>query len=428
MLLCGGCGSSRPPAGPAPPAAPAAVQAPGGYSYDQARLQVETTIGRQPADYELRINAGQFYMEAGDFEAAIRHLKTAADLKPKELLPWLALGDAASLSGRLDEADRAFQRAARLNRDHPLLLRSQAQLLLLRRKPAAARALLERGLKRHPEDAEIRTALGNVYLVENRPRPAIQVLRPAVESSPERADLHYLLAEAYERDLKMEAAIEELRESVRLAPDMHEAWGRLALYLVDLTRYEEARLAAERAINLQPSVSHYHWVLGDAFLLDKGAGGSVETALGHLRRAIELDKNNDRAIYSLAMALTRHGGKAELIESEALFRSLLKVNPNDPNARFKLSETLRRLGRTAEADRELALFRKASRRDTGATQKMYRTLANRDTALAHLEEGRRLLEAGKKDEAAKQFRRALERDPGLAAARDGLRRATGGSR
>lgn len=390
----------------------------------RARLDVETTIAARPRDYGARLGAAEFYMRLGAFKDAVRHLEVARELEPKEMLPWLAIADAATLSGDFKQAKAALDRADKLDPHHPLIYRSRGQLLLRQEKQSAARKVLEEGLRRHPDDVELRTALGNVYLIVNEIPKAVATLKPAVAAQPNRPDLHYLLAEALERDLHMEAAIEELRESVRLDPSMHEAWGRMALYLVNLTRYNEARAAAERALALDPSVSHYHWVLGDAYLLDTGPAGDVDQALNLYRKAIQLDPNNDRALYSLSMALTRHGKKPELEEAVGHLRKLIEINERDPNARYKLAETLRRLGRTEEAARETARFEQLSKADREAVKNRSRSLAFPDSAEAHTAIGRRHLKAKQWEQAAREFQIALDREPGHAAAREGLREAS----
>jgi tetratricopeptide (TPR) repeat protein len=403
------------------PASPAVTEPP--VTLDQAKADIEKTLLQEPKNYELRVKAAEFFMRVGAHSEAIPHLQVATRLSPKEFLPWLALGDASTLTGKFPLAASAYARAAAIKPDDPLLIRGRSQLLVRQKRFAEAQRLLESGLKQHPGDTEIRTALGNLFLVLNKPKRATEVIKPALAAAPGRADLHYLLADAYERDLHLEAAISELREAVRLEPRMDEAWGRLGLYLVNLTRYQEARYPLEKAIQLNPTESHYRWVLGDSYLLDK-TGGDLNKAIELYEKALTLDPKNEKVLYSYAMALTRHGEKADLQKAVALFQRLLQLNSEDTNVNYKLAECYRRLGRPDEAKPYMAKFQVLFEKGRKQTRQLYQTAAFRDTPQAHVELGRQHLVKGDYKLAATEFQIALERDPGLKEAREGLRTAS----
>lgn len=392
-------------------------------AYQSAKMEVEGTVARSPKDPTLRLRAAEFYMKSGDHAAAIPHLEVASRLQPKQLLPWLALGDAATLSGRFDLARRGYERATAIDARNPLVIRGRGQLLLSQKKFTEARAVLERGLKINPQDVEIRHALGNLYLILNKPVKAVEVLEPAAKSAPQRADLQYLLGDAHERNLHLETAIEHMREAARLDPTMHEAWGRMGLYLVSLTRYGEAREPLQKAISLAPQEPHYHWSLGDSYVLDTSQPAQFDRGLELYRHALKLDAKNSKALYSFAMALTRRGKPEDLKEAVDLFNRLLALNPKDMNVHFKLSETYRRLGDTRKAQEHLAQFQIYFEKGRKQTKHLFRSVSFRDTAEAHLKLGREYLQKGQVELAITSFNLALERKPGLPAAVQGLKEA-----
>jgi tetratricopeptide (TPR) repeat protein len=412
----------------APPASPSAPQMPDPAAI---RRDVEATVTARPQDYALRMQAAEVYMRVGLNAQAIPHLKVATRLRPGELLPWLALGDAATLSSQPAVATRALDRVAALAPDHPLLYRSRGQLLVQERRLAEARRLLEKGYRRHPGEVEIAHALGNVLLVMGQPRAAIEVLSAALREAPDRADLHYLLGDAYERDHHVESALKEMQEAARLEPRMDEAWGRSGLYLVNLTRFQEARAPLERAIQLNPSVSYYHWALGDSYLNDPTAPDYFSRALASYRQALKLDPNNEKALYSFAMALTRRGTPADLQEALPPLNRLLRQDPRKANVHYKLSETYRLVGRSREAEQHLRTFRQLTANNQRQAARDFRAASFRDTAAAHLALGREAMARQDFALATREFLLALERDPKLPGARealDGARRAAGSAR
>jgi tetratricopeptide (TPR) repeat protein len=296
-------------------------------------------------------------------------------------------------------------------------------MLVLQRRWKDAQQTLEAGVARFPSDAELRTVLGNLYLIVNKPRLAITAIKPALAQQPDRADLHYMLGEAYERDLHIEAAIKEMQETVRLQPDNHEAWGRIGLYENNLTRYAEAREPLQRAIALAPNEAHYYWALGDSYLLASPDPASFDRAAALYRKALSLNGSNDKALYSFGMALTRRGRPEDLKEAVELFQRLIRLNPIDTNAHFKLAETYRRMGRIPEADAEQAKFQLLFSKGRQQTRRLYASVSFKDTAAAHLKLAK---EAGARKEfrlAATEYQLALARDPDLAEAREGLAQA-----
>jgi tetratricopeptide (TPR) repeat protein len=385
---------------------------------------VEATVSGAPKRFDLRMQAAEFYMRAGDNESAIPHLEQAVKLQPKEVLPWIALGDACTLSGKYKPAKAAYDRAAAIDADNPMLIRGRGQLLVRQEAFKEARQVLEAGLKRHPRDVDIRTALGNLLLVLNKPREVIAVLKPAVEADRNRPDLHYLLADAYERDLHIEAAIKELQAAVVLDPQWDQAWGRMGLYLVNLTRFADARPPLENAIRLNPREAHYYWALGDSYLFDRTDPKNRDRAIELYRKALEIDPKNEKALYSYAVALTRDEAPENLKQAVELFNRLLAVRPDDGSVHYKLAETHRRLGQPEEEKKHLVRFQALSEKTRKQTQDRYRSTAMRDTAAEHVKAGRERMSRGEHEAAAREFQLALERDPTAAGAREGLREAS----
>jgi tetratricopeptide (TPR) repeat protein len=391
--------------------------------YDQAKKQVEATVAATPRDHNLRMQAAEFYMRTGNYPAALPHLEEATKLSPKTVLAWIALGDAATLSGKFARAAEAYNRAEKMDARNPFVARGRGQMLILQQKFTEARKVLETGVKQFPDDIELRTALGNLYLILNKPRLTIETIRPIIGKTSNRPDLHYMLGDAYERDLHIETAIVHMLETVRLDPNNAEAWGRIGLYHINLTRYKQAREPLRKAIALQPREAHFYWALGDSYLLDNSEPDHFARAKELYRKALELAPKNEKALYSYGMGLTRFGDKKDLAEAVEIFRRLIALHPSDMNAHYKLYETYRRLGRLQEAEAHKARFKDLFAKGRTQTRTLYAAAAFKDTAEAHLALGRKAMAAKNYALAAKESELALERDRTLEAARKGLREA-----
>src|SRR5947209_18137260 len=120
----------------------------------------------------------------------------------------------------------------------------------------------------------------------------------------------------------------------------------MGLYLVGLTRYQEAREPLQQAIALAPLESYYYWAMGDSYLLENPDEEHFRKATSFYRRALQLNPKNEKALYAYGMALARHGRREDLPKAVELFKRLLRIHPVDMNAELKLAELLKRMRRT----------------------------------------------------------------------------------
>jgi Flp pilus assembly protein TadD len=374
------------------------------------------------------MQAAEFYMRAGLHDAAIPHLDAATRLSPKAPLPWMALGDAATLTDRYPLAKRAYARAAALSPENPLVARGRGQLLIRQRRLREAQQVLDDALERHPQDPDLRTALGGLSILLNQPRRAINLVRPIVEKAPDRADLHALLADAYVKDLHLEAAVAELREVVRLNQADDRAWGRLGLYLIKLGRKAEAREPLQRALALRPRESHYYWALAGSYDPVAADPASFEASVSLHRTALKLDPHNLEALSTFSTLLARRGGPGDLEEAAKLLQRALADHPDEPSAYYKLAQIYQRLGRPSEAKTHSEKFEALFRQQDRANRKIQRAASFEDTAEGHLDRGRGHLARREYESAAAEFRLALDRNPALATAQSGLKQAAAQSR
>jgi hypothetical protein len=102
---------------------------------------------------------------------------------------------------------------------------------------------------------------------------------------------------------------------------------------------------------------------------------------------------------------------------------VVRQDPANTSAFYKLYETDSRLGQPGAAQRALARFRRLESHGRRQTAHHYQMVSFVDTASAHLRLGQRALAEGHAGLAATEFRLALQRDPQLAAAREGLAQA-----
>ena len=218
---------------------------------------------------------------------------------------------------------------------------------------------------------------------------AERAYRRGLELAPNDAELHNALGWTLFQEGRSADAVAEYQRALAAQPNHAKAHNNLALALVELGRPAEAVGHFQASLAIEPKAEIYS-DLGFAF----EQLGKPQEALASYRTALELDPQCASAHLNLAVTAVRAG---DLTAAEAHYRSAL---PGRPTAETHngLGYVLRRQGRSEEA---IAEFRKAVDIDPHFTP-AYNNLADA------------LEQAGKLDEAAESYRRALAEKPSAA--------------
>ncbi len=112
--------------------------------------------------------------------------------------------------------------------------------------------ILEEGLKAHPNDLELLTALGMCLDKSGQARRAVAAFDTVLLAVPDFAPAHHGKGLALERLGDLEGAERHYRAAADLMPDFAAALGSLSALLARRGRHEEARAYAERALAAGP--------------------------------------------------------------------------------------------------------------------------------------------------------------------------------
>jgi len=124
------------------------LQAPGflGGGRDKAASLLDRIGAVDPAEREFALF--RLAEDRKEWDGAELHLRRAIELAPKQVGRRVDLARFLARRGRIPESETVFEEAAALDPNHPALLYGRAETYVEgRRKPAEARALLERYLK-----------------------------------------------------------------------------------------------------------------------------------------------------------------------------------------------------------------------------------------------------------------------------------------
>ncbi len=152
-------------------------------------------------------------------------------------------------------------------------------------------AALRKALQLRPDDAQIRVRLGELYLTRRHaPEAALREFVAAAEQGADDAKLHLMKAEALSSLERHEEAVVALERALELDPQSAEASYRLGVALDAAGEFKSAVQAFRYAIELAPHEVVYHQSLG----LTLESAGRRREAIRSFKRALELERRQGR--------------------------------------------------------------------------------------------------------------------------------------
>jgi tetratricopeptide (TPR) repeat protein len=277
-------------------------------------------------------------------------LSDAKDNAP--LLAAYSRGEDLAARGRREEALAAYREALAINpRSVTVRLRVADTLLELGRAADAFQEYAELAL-RHPDEPTYIQGMARSLAREGRGPDALGLLRPAVTKFPDAVGLREELANVLLESGRAEEAAKELRVVVDRAPRQLAPRLRLGATLARLDRLREASAAFLAVVGLSPRSKEGEAAaralagLGDR-LLDARDFPEARKAY---RAVLEAGLRDDDAIYSnLALAAYRMGRRDEAME--VLREGLARV-PASARLRVRAGRLLSEAGRRDEAGQE----------------------------------------------------------------------------
>ena len=253
----------------------------------------------------------------------------------------------------------------------------------------------ERAVKLDRESPDVLLAVGELHTAAGRYAEALVELDRALALRPGVHELHLARARALDGAGRANDAEAACRQAIALHPEDWRGYHVLGLVLFRHGRYPEAVGPWGRVTQLTPDNASGHRNLGSAlFHLDR-----YEDALAAFRRANEI-RPHAMAFYNVGTVLFYLERYEESIEA---FEKAVALAPADPWTWGNLGDACRRTpGREARMrealERAVHLMRERLDREPGAGEDLARLAGW-------------LENLGRRDEAERELRRALERAP-----------------
>jgi tetratricopeptide (TPR) repeat protein len=331
-----------------------ARQAVARQDYSAAEREFQAIVKLNPGLAEGHANLGSVYFVRGDYEKAAGAFRQALGVKPDLARAAAFLGISEARLGRADQAlehlEAGFWKSARdewrlqaglilaelhagrgrYDEAHKVsraLEESDPQnpdvlYLAYRLHSVVASRAIERLVKAGPGSARLYQVAGELLDAEGSFQAAVEQYRKALEADPRLPGIRRVLGVALMHAGDDAASHAEARrlfvEELALNPGDAHAEYQLGVLLWLESRPEEALARFERAAGLHPAFT-------DALIAAakcQNALGKPQHAIDLLRRAAELDSDNEVVHYRLAQAYQKAGKREEATAAMARFRAI----------------------------------------------------------------------------------------------------------
>lgn len=264
------------------------------YLLSAQRTRAEERVAAEPLTHYIL--AG-IYERQGKLEESLREYKAAAREDPQSPQLRLSLAVALIKQNKLKESIPELERAIKLasfgevSQSESISIEAHTILALvysLQGKIDEANREYEKALRGalvvDPQNVRIHKSLGQIYLQQRKLSDAqktYEFIAAIASSDPE---VHFYLGNIYEEQGKRPEAIEEFKVALKLNPEYPDALNSLGyLYAEESINLEEAEQLIKKALEYEPNSGAYIDSLGWVYFKQ----GRYQEAIQELEKAVQ---------------------------------------------------------------------------------------------------------------------------------------------
>lgn len=273
-------------------------------------------------------NLGWCFLQAGQYDNALRAFKAALQINPSSEL-YRDIGAALEGKGELDQALRSYEQAAELAPEDAAVQHGLASVLFALGRKDEAISHYETAVRLSPGNPLFQNDLGAALASVQRAADALPHYEEAARLDPSSADFQNNLATALARSGQEDAAIGHYQVAIRDDPAFADPHSNLGALFASKHRLDDAAREYSTALELAPANPAIRLNAGLLFL----KMGRNQDALNQFAEAARLAPGSSEARYELGHQLLLHGSlplaRQELDEA-------VRLNPDYAPAQFYL--------------------------------------------------------------------------------------------
>lgn len=222
-----------------------------------------------------------------------------------------------------------FKKAIEVDPFYTGALTNQGLLLLSMENYDEAIKSFSSAIEINPLSAEAYYYIGITYKTTGDFKLGIENLEKSASLNPKHSDSHTMLADIHSQLGFFEKSIEEYKIAIAINPQSLDSHMRLSGVLSEILSHKEAENSANIAVNLRGDIPEVYYALGNVFF----AQSKFSEAIVNYQKALQLRPSYEDVKSNLGGALLGIGNN---IEARQIYLSLIKNNPNNTAAHGNL--------------------------------------------------------------------------------------------
>jgi len=291
---------------------------------------------------------GMAHYRKGKLSDAERAFNKAIKINPDYADAYNDLGNVFMQKGCLKESFNAYRKALRYAPDHPMLLNNIGNVLVMQGAHEKALGWLNKAAKQDPDNAVTHCNLGNSLRGLGNYVGAVDEYRRAIELNPRQAMFFHNLGEIQIELGELRGAVDCYEQALEINPEDTKAWQGLGKVWNALGDLDKAVSSYQKAISIDPTSAQSFQGLGAAYR----DHGEIENALSALYEAIEIDPKLVSAYLVLARIRKFTEFDADMKAMEALFSAKELTEKQRSLLAFSLAKAYEDIG---EYDKSIEL-------------------------------------------------------------------------
>lgn len=281
------------------------------YSYHQNQLKVRRKLTvktpRVPADRRAELSDLQKLIDGDLAQKLLIHRSLQFDIRSQ--IENLSATELSRAGVKALERDKDFElaldllvKAVEKDPRHNQAWNNLGRVYMRLNKNDLAERALKKQIEINPKDAYSYNNLGLVYLSRNQYPAAIDQFKKQLEINPLDSYAIPNLADAYDRSEGWREAAEAWQKALEIAPDQPRYSMRLANALIQLGRFDAARVHLRRALEKDPSAlmeNNAAYALADGAVgldwAEQLAKSAVEQAASTFKKVVVAYETNQAA-------------------------------------------------------------------------------------------------------------------------------------
>ncbi|MFU8773399.1 MAG: tetratricopeptide repeat protein, partial [Anaerolineales bacterium] len=304
-------------------------------------------------DYPSSVEIAQVYAKTlislGDHESAVGPLKMVVDSNPDELEPYLDYAGALlTIQSQPDEAVRILRKAEQVSPKNPHTIALLAEALAESGDLEASQQTFYQALQSNLSKDEqwhsrLSFGLGKVSLKLSQPETAIASLQESIRTNPNNPQVYKALAEAFSSlDLRDEA-LEAAQNALMHTPDDVDMLTWYASLATKMESLNEAIAALAKYVDIKPNDTSMIVQLG----MVQAKAGRESDARGTLKRVLSSNDAETNHLHEAALGLLKLNDP----DSAATFleRAISQSTETDSHMLLDLANAYKLAGRSHQA-------------------------------------------------------------------------------